>query len=71
MLEGCFFCQVMQMICLFVPVLFTLVNGNVYIVAKTVSEHSLIKHINIVTRHTFHLPELRAVIRHYILCAYL
>lgn len=53
------------------PVLFTLVNGHVYTVAKAVSEHSLIKYINIVTRHTFHSPELCAAIQHYILGDYL
>lgn len=42
-------------------VLFTLVNGHVYTVAKALSEHSFMKHINIVTRHTFHFPELCAV----------
>lgn len=74
MLERYIFCQEMQMsvcVCHSCPVLFTLVNAHVYNVVKAVSEHSLNKHINIVTRHTFHLPELCTVISHYILSAHL
>lgn len=51
------------------PVLFTLINDHVYMVAKAVSEHSLIKQIPILWQGTSFACLNYVLFRHYILCA--